>query len=124
MPTIDFSKVQDSFEPIPEGTYEGVLTEWEQRTSKNGDPYIACTFTMAGDYEGRKVWHNFSLLPQSLWALKSALVAMGVDRNELAGEIDIEEVLSGCIGNPVSLELEIREWNGKFNNSVKKLVAA
>lgn len=127
MPAIDFSKVSDSFEPLPDGKYACVLSEVEAKVSQKGDDYLAFTFTLTDEYEGRKAWRNFSLLPQSLWAIKAALVALGVDREDLSGSMTLEGLIELCqsmIGSACTLELTTREWNGKFQNDVKKVMAA
>jgi hypothetical protein len=126
MPVIDFSQVSDSFEPLPEGTYAAVLTEVEKKTAKSGNDYLSFTYSMVDDYEGRKAWGNYTLVPQSLWVLKQALVALGVPRNELGGQMTTEELVELCIaqvGNSCRVELEIREWNDRFSNSVKKVLS-
>lgn len=124
-PTIDFSNVKDGFEPMPAGKYEAVLTAYEMKIAKQSNsPYVALTFDISEpEYEGRKAWRNFSLQPQALWALKQALVAMGIDRESLSGEVDLDEVLQGAVGLNCILELDIREWNGRFTNEVKAVKA-
>ena len=127
MPAIDFSNVSDSFEPLPDGKYECILSEVEAKKSQKGDDYLAFTFTLTDEFEGRKAWRNFSLLPQSLWAIKGALVALGVDRDDLSGSMTLESLIELCtsmVGSACRLELTIREWNGKLQNDVKKVMAA
>lgn len=127
MPAIDFSNVQDSFEPVPAGTYPAVLTEITSKVSQKGDPYLTFAFTLTDEYEGRKAWRNFSLLPQSLWAVKIALMALGASRDELGGSFEsTEEFIEFCssyIGQPCQLDLVIKEFNEKFSNEVKKVKA-
>ncbi len=128
MPAINFANVQDSFEPLPDGTYNAVLGEVEVRTSQKGDPYLNFTFNLTDEYEGRKAWRNFSLLPQSLWSVKAAMVALGASRDELSGSFetpeDFAEYCSQYIGQSCRIELAIKEFNGKFNNDVKKVMSA
>jgi hypothetical protein len=122
-PQVDFSSVSDGFEPLPDGKYAAVLAEYEFRTAQgSGNPYVALTFNLV-DHEGRKAWRNFSLQPQALWALKAALVAMGIDRDSLGGTVDVEEVLQSAISNSCTLTLAIREYNGKLSNEVKAVTA-
>ena len=126
-PQIDFSNISDSFEPIPDGIYDAVLSEVAVKVSQKGDDYLAFTFTLTDEYEGRKAWRNFSLLPQSLWALKGALVAFGVDKDDLTGSMTMEGLVELCtsnIGSACRLELTIKEWNSKLSNDVKKVMAA
>lgn len=128
LPAINFSNVQDSFQPLPDGTYNAVLGEISSKVSQKGDPYLVFTFNLTDEYEGRKAWRNFSLLPQSLWSIKSAMVALGADRDDLSGEFetieDFIEYCSGFIGQPCQLELTVKEFNDKLSNEVKKVKSA
>jgi hypothetical protein len=83
-------------DPLPTGKYHVAITDAEMRESgpnaKNpGSEYINFEFTVqSGQYEGRKLWTNASLLPQALYTIKGVLEATGHDTagNELDFELD------------------------------------
>jgi hypothetical protein len=71
MPVVDFDGVQGGgFDPLPRGTYHGLLTGWETRqTSENAKhpdkDYYSLEFTIqSGPYENRKLWTNAMLPPE------------------------------------------------------------
>ena len=50
----------NSFEPIPEGRYTLKAEEWEVKTSKNENQYLAVTFRVVSEgYKTRKIWQNY-----------------------------------------------------------------
>lgn len=92
---LDFTGVkgQTEFEPIPAGKYQVQVTDYRQgnasENAKNpGAPTISWELTiMDGEYEGRKVWENMTIVEASLWRLKAFLEAAGF---EVDGEIDFD----------------------------------
>lgn len=93
---IDFSTVETkTFEPIPAGRYNVVVTDFKQgeasdRAKNPGAPTISWRLDVEdGDYEGRVVWENMTIVENSLWRLKSFLAACGFD---VDGEIDFNPV--------------------------------
>lgn len=53
----------NSFEPLPAGEYQGLVTATEVKTTKNGTgQYIRVEFTISGPTgAGRKVWANYNI---------------------------------------------------------------
>lgn len=52
----------NSFEPIPEGRYTLKAEEWEVKTSKNENQYLAVTFRVVSEgYKTRKIWQNYAV---------------------------------------------------------------
>ena len=88
---IDLTEVEDtggSFEPIPEGTYELMAENWEQKTSKSGNKYLKVTYRVQGEkYANRVVWENFTISGANptvgISRLKQWMVATGSDATEL-----------------------------------------
>ena len=79
---IDLTEVEDtggSFEPIPEGTYELMAEDWEQKISKAGNKYLKVTY--------RVVWENFTISGANptvgISRLKQWMVSTGSDATEL-----------------------------------------
>ena len=123
---VDFSGVSDSFEPIPVGDYDAVFTGFKIDKSKSteGAFNAVLEFTISDpEYSGRKAWANRSLLPQSLWVLKRAMVALGADADDLSGPIDLEEELDALKGADCRLRMSIREYEGRQNNQIDEVLA-
>ena len=88
---IDLTVVEDtsgSFEPIPEGTYELMAEDWEQKISKAGNKYLKVTYRVQGEnYANRVVWENFTISGANptvgISRLKQWMVATGSDATEL-----------------------------------------
>lgn len=113
-----------NFEAMPKDVYPAVFSKY---TINQGDagPYAACEFTVSesSDFAGRKLFRNMSFSPQSLWATKRSMVAMGADPDELNGPVDVEEKLQRLIGNDCRLSVDIRMWEGEERNEVKNILA-
>ena len=128
MPRVDFSGVRE-FTPIPEGTYEATLSGSkvvaEAKTSKQ--PFVELTFTVAeGEHAGRKMFRNFSLQPQALWAFKQAVVRLGADPDSFSGELefeDLEMLLGDLVGSPCRIAVGTREFQGQTRNEVQAVLA-
>jgi hypothetical protein len=123
---INFSNVQ-TLAPLPEGEYQAILSEFKvvDKAKSSGKPYVALTFSITEEgYAGRKVWRNFSLQEQSLWALKQTLIRLGVDPDTLAdGDVELEDILGEAIGSPCVVVIGIREYNGE-RNEVRQVLEA
>jgi len=123
---IDFSDVASGFEAIPSGHYLVRITDGELRTAgdeaKNpGSEYVFWTCTVqTGEFEGRKVFTNTSLLPNALFGLKGLLAATGkwskAELDSEAFEFDIEPV----IGEQVIAVVTVRQYQGEDQNSIRK----
>jgi len=111
---IDLTTVEDKdFEPIPAGNYVVRVLEATEKSSAKGK-YIKLTLEVTeGEYAGRKLFHNLSELPQSLWNLKRFLDAAGVEYGE---EGFATEDIQGA-----ELEVSVVQepYNDKITNKVK-----
>lgn len=56
-----------TFEPLPDGQYEVIISRSEMRDTKAGDgEMLVLTFeVIEGDYEGRLLWENINLVNKS-----------------------------------------------------------
>jgi len=127
MPRVDFSNVTD-FKPIPEGTYDVTLSGAKviAESKSSGQPYVELTFTVAeGEYAGRRLFRNFSLQPQALWAFKKGMVRLGSDPDNFVGELDlsdIEMLCADCVGSPARIVVALRDYEGQQRNDVKTVL--
>jgi hypothetical protein len=64
----------DSFEAIPAGTYEAVITDSEMKPTKSGTgSYLEITVEIiSGEFQGRKVWARLNLANQNVKAVEIA----------------------------------------------------
>ncbi len=102
-------EVKTDFEPLPDGDYLCQVEAAEsKRTKKLDGTYVKVTFSvLEGDYENRKIWHNFNTTnpnPQAvdigLSQLKAFFVAAGVtdglqfeDESEIATQLEGQSCL-------------------------------
>tara|TARA_Y100000034_G_scaffold126429_1_gene177647 strand:+ start:884 stop:1285 length:402 start_codon:yes stop_codon:yes gene_type:complete len=117
---IDFSGTDSStgFDPIPEDRYLLEVVGMEERVSGSGNPLISTRFKVVeGDHEGRNVFTNFVLTPNSLWNLRGFLEACGLE-DLVSGETDTNEVIENAKGRAVSAYVKIREYQGKKSNDL------
>lgn len=124
MPKIDLGAVEE-FEPIPDGTYEFILTAWEyvEESETSGEPYLKLEFTGdEGEAEGRKAWQNHSCQSKALWALKRTLRTLGADPEALSGEFDTDDLMPDLVGNPCRLRIVQEDYEGQTVNKIKRIL--
>ncbi len=119
---MDFEGVGIGFEPLPEGKYPAHFAKWRKFKAKSsGDDTVEITFTL-DEHKGRKAWRNYSLTPQSLWAIKKMLVEIGVPEAKLSGSgVQLHEILDETIGAPCIVALTVGAYEGTPTNAVKYL---
>lgn len=126
MITLDFSGVESKdFDPIPNGVYEALVHDIEQTEVKNGKnagaPMWGVQFSInGGEYDNRRVFRNFILIPESMWAIKRFLIAIGIPSEQLDGQIQVD--LEDLVGLPCRLVLRQREYEGQIQNEVKQVM--
>lgn len=77
---VDLSGVESSQKAIPEGEYVVSVNDASIESSSKGNDYIKFEFeVIEGSHKGAKLYHNCSLLPQSLFNLKNVLEALGFE---------------------------------------------
>lgn len=112
--------------PIPAGVYQAQLSSWEVRTSKEGNPYLNCTFTILSNHPdvptaGRKVRDNFTFSADSVWKLGQALKAAGRPLN--AGEYTVDELVamltSALQNTPVLISIDVETYEGQVRNRIR-----
>jgi hypothetical protein len=93
---IDMEGVQEggSYEPLEEGIYGASVMSIEQKRGReSGKPYLEFTFLLR-DLNGRRLWRNYSLQPNALWALKTDLVKLGIEVPDGVFQFDTDEALN------------------------------
>lgn len=115
---INFKELKDSsgndeYTPLPQGRYNLEVESGEKGVSKNGNDKIEFTFRVVeGDYENRKLWHTFSLVPKAQVYLLNFLEAIGSDVIEKDEEVSHKEIIQSAVGKSVSAYVEITSYPG------------
>jgi hypothetical protein len=111
---VDLSGVKaGGFDPFPAGTYILALVEYEHKetgpnSKQPGSPMISAQFgVQEGEYEGRRVFNNFTFGEKALPILKSYLLSIGLTEEQLDGELDIDP--EEWIGKPFKARVRIRK---------------
>lgn len=134
MPKVDYSAIEEmDFSPIPNGTYDAVLTGWDLKDGDAG-PYYNCEYTLdesAGEFNNRKVWKVCSLSPKALWGFKRDMVRLGADPERMApgSDEDTDDVIASQVGGSCRLVLEQEEYEAndgemKIKNNIKEVKVA
>lgn len=112
----------NTYQPLPQGTYDFRINEVVQGTSRNGNQQLQLKMEIIdGPYTGKKVSNWYSLLPQSTWKLDALLEALGIERED-TGQVDANgkpiRVFDDewLIGRCIQYDVKQREYNGKTNN--------
>lgn len=120
---INFNDIPEtnSFDPIPEGDYEVLVTGAQFKQSKTNKTMLVITYSVQDeDYGNRKLWQNMVIAPNSLWKIKETLVGLGF---EPEGDFDLDpDELLGCDGiAEVIVEKSYR--SDDLVNSIKRIKA-
>lgn len=113
---------------LPPSIYIAQLEEAKAVKTKDGTKdMMRFKFVVKDDeqYEGRAIFRNFMVDGNALFYLMEALVSLGADPEDLAGneddpEVDIEEISKQCVGAKVRLHLTIREYEDPTTHVMKE----
>ena len=95
---------------IPEGEYAVTVDEISLEESQQGNQYLKWVFkVLDGKQKGSKIYHNTSLLPQSLFNLKNLLIALGVPVPDKAFQLNLDE----CEGCNCGVTIAHETYDGK-----------
>ena len=107
---VDLSGVESSQKAIPEGEYVVSVNDASIESSSKGNDYIKFEFeVIEGSHKGAKLYHNCSLLPQSLFNLKNVLEALGFEIPTKAFDLDLSDLL----GLECEVEVGHETYEGK-----------
>ena len=100
---------------IPEGEYIVTVDEVSVEESQQGNQYLKWVFkVLDGKQKGSKIYHNTSLLPQSLFNLKNLLIALGVPVPDKAFQLNLDE----CEGCNCGVTIAHETYDGKKRSRV------
>lgn len=128
MPVFDFSTVKE-LEAVPADTYRCTIADATREKpgpgSRTGAEYYKVKFTVTdedNEYNGRSFYRNYSLSPNSLWALKQFFITAGIDPDDLAKEVDTDELMLEVKGEEVDVTVSVREYSSGRDADDMKLV--
>lgn len=117
-----------SFEPLPIGDYNVVIDEASHTTTQSGKLMFKTKMKVeGGPHDGRFVWNQFVISPESPNALSiffTQMKALGLDSAFFAGQPNEDTIASTLRGRRCTVSLQQREWQGQVRNEVKKIVPA
>lgn len=100
---------------IPEGEYIVTVDEVSVEESQQGNQYLKWAFKVIdGPQKNSKIYHNTSLLPQSLFNLKNLLIALGVPVPDKAFQLNLDE----CEGCNCGVTVTHETYDGKKRSRV------
>lgn len=100
---------------IPEGEYIVTVDEVSVEESQQGNQYLKWVFKVIdGPQKNSKIYHNTSLLPQSLFNLKNLLIALGVPVPDKAFQLNLDE----CEGCNCGVTVTHETYDGKKRSRV------
>lgn len=100
---------------IPEGEYAVTVDEVSVEESQQGNQYLKWIFkVLDGKQKGSKIYHNTSLLPQSLFNLKNLLIALGVPVPDKAFQLNLDD----CEGCNCGVTIAHETYDGKKRSRV------
>lgn len=117
-----------SFEPLPIGDYTVVVNESSHTTTQKGKLMFKLQMKVqGGPHDGRFVWSNFVVSPESPKALEiffQQMATLGLDTSFFAGNPSEDTIAQALLGKRCNVTLQHREWNGQVRNEVKSIKPA
>ena len=103
--SVDFEGVETGGgSNVPGGEYAASIASAEEVESSTGNPMIKWVVEITnGRQKGKKLYHNTSLLPQSLWNLRGLLHACGLETPDSSYDLDLDEVEGAEVGIGVTI---------------------
>ena len=110
-------EVENNFKPMPEGIYQGRVTNLEVRTSKNGNDYINIEFSLQNN---RKAWDRLMFHSDGcLNVSKGKLEGLGFTRDERK-QLDpdyldsiVSAIKSISMGKVYDIKIGIKDGNNE-----------
>lgn len=125
MPKVDYAVAdQGGFEPIPDGSYDAVLSAWDLKQGGKG-PYYNLEFRLdGGTYNGRKIWMISSISDGALWRFKRDMLRLGAMPADMApgSDVDTDDVVAGCVGAECRLVLKQEDYTKKDGSPGRRSV--
>ena len=126
---VNFKDLMDaaggSFEPLPKGPVDAVVTAAEATKTSNGKTMYKMTWSvLTGPNANRKVWGNQVISPESPPALGiffRQMAALGLGADYFSGNPSEEQVARDLVGRQATLMLDQKEYQGTLRNEIKDI---
>lgn len=123
--TVDLSGVKTEFEPIPPGVYDAMIADAEEKTSKNGNPYVNIRFSVEPNedtgFDGESAaWYALTVTEETKRYVKSTLSNLGWSDEELEGAVTIDP--ADLIGLECTLVIESYFYEGEERTRVSEIL--
>lgn len=102
---VNFAQVQTSYAPRPAGDYVGLLISHKinEASASSGQPTASLEYTEV-ENPNKHMFANYSLQPQSLWAIKRDLLRLGAKVEDMNSEdADLDEIITKLYGYTATL---------------------
>jgi len=110
---VNLEDVESGFEVYPDGQYIVEIQESSKIKKSDAGAFILWLAKIIdGEYEGKMISWNTSLLPQALWNLKAMLEVIEVEWDEDGFEME------DAFGKELMVVNEIRQYNGEDRNNI------
>lgn len=131
MAEVDWSALKksadDAMRPAPPGDHVVEIRKSEAVTNSSGNPmYKVQGVIVSGPAEGKTVFNNFNVTPESQFAMAiffQHMAALGLDDAFFATGPNHAQVAQALIGRRAVWTLDIRQWQGRDRNEVKSITA-
>lgn len=118
-------------EALPVGNYDVMVEAAEHKVAQSGNNMIVAVFNVVnGPHAGAKVYNNFVFIPEnpkSLGFFFQHMAIFGVNRETLMAMPPPPEslvtVAGMIVGKYATITIAHRQWEGRTQNDVKKIVA-
>lgn len=118
---VDFSQVSNV---IPEGVYDAVIVNAEEKTSKQGKPMLQFDFSVSTDKGDRTMAVFCSLQSNALFKLAEVLGACGYefDWEDPESLADVEFEPEDLVGSEVKVRVETQTYNEQERSAIAEVM--
>jgi len=111
-----------SFEPIPAGDYDLLVTNPTHKVSQGGKMmYVIEATVQGGPYNGRKIWDNLVVSPDSGTAMGyffKKMKAIGLPTEYFQGGPSDDQIVNDLRNRSFRAKVGIKTFNSKDSNSI------
>jgi len=115
-----------AFTPVPNGVYDTFVDTAEATQSSTGKDMIKVQFKIQnGPHEGRRVFNQFVISPDSANALAfffRHMAALGLDEAFFAANPPLDHVAATLVGRTCRIKIGTREYQGQDRNEVQSVL--
>lgn len=111
-----------SFEPIPQGDYDLLITNPSHKVSQGGKKmYVVEATVQGGPYNGRKIWDNLVVSPESGTAMGyffKKMKAIGLPVDYFQSQPSDDQIVNDLRNRTFRAKVGIKNYLGKDSNNI------